>query len=53
MNDEHIYAIFDSVFGGIVGFRFYRAKEIAESYRSAYWPKNTYVSAISVEQEEE
>lgn len=51
MNDEHLYAIFDSLSGGVVGFRFYRAKEIAESYRAFYWPDHTYVAPITVIQE--
>ena len=51
MNDEVLYAIFDSGVGGVVGFRFYRAYDIAEAYRKAYWPDGTYVARIHVEQE--
>ncbi len=51
MNDETLYAIFDSDFGNVVGFRFYRTYDTAEAYRLAYWPHDTYVCRIHVIQE--
>lgn len=51
MNDNFVYAIFDSDSGDIVGFRFYRTFDVAKAYMLAYWPNNSYVARVYVIQE--
>lgn len=51
MNDEVLYCIFDSNSGFLVGYRLYRSYDVAEAFRVAYYPNNTYVSRVIVKQD--